>query len=86
MSTYAYQPLRVAPNSTDDAMQSYRESIRTLERHLDGEDTGLQVASDIPGTSLRAVHTMTRENAREILIRELERYTEFLRVHVYYND
>jgi len=86
MATYAYPPLRVAPNSTDDAIQSYRDSIRTLERHLDGEDTGLVVTSDIPGTSLRAIHTMTRENAREILIRELERYTEFLRVHVCYND
>jgi hypothetical protein len=86
MATYAYPPLRVAPNSIDDAIHSYRDSIRTLERHLDGEDTGLVVTSDIPGTDLRSIHTMTRENAREILIRELERYTEFLRVQVFYND
>jgi hypothetical protein len=86
MATYVYPALRVAPNSTDDAVQSYRESIRTLERHLDGEDTGLVVTTNIPGTDLRAIHNMTRENAREILIRELRRYAEFLEVQVCYRD
>lgn len=86
MSVYAFPPLRVVPNSADEAIESYRESIRTLERHLDGEDTGLVVTTDRPGSELRAIRNMTREDAREILVRELRRYAEFMEVQMHYRD
>jgi ribosome recycling factor len=83
MAILTFSPLKVF-HGNEDAVQSYQDSIRTLENHINGEDTGL-VAEDWGG-KFRIFRPMTRDEARESLVRELRRYAEFMEHQVCYND
>jgi hypothetical protein len=64
--------------ATADAIQSYRDSIKTYQQYIDGDFTIGLVETVELGNGLRALYPLTREKATEILARELRRYADFL--------
>jgi|GEM_PF-6729792 len=63
--------------SYDLTAHSFRDSIRHIERHIDGDDVTLVKTVQI-GNGLNTQYPYSRREATAALVRELRRYANYL--------
>ena len=63
--------------SCDQTAQTFRENIRDIERHIDGDDVTLVKTVQV-GHGLNALYPYSQGEATAALVRELRRYANYL--------